>query len=801
MAAPDRWPARVHPRIRPVVAGVLALLAGAAWGQTAESSALPPPSLSEPLQLQATPLLSEQVPPNPNPPAFVSGDRYSGRTGLEATLEGAAELRRPGMTLHSDQLVYDQSTDIATVSGGVRLNAKGDRYSATQGQLQVDAFEGFLLQPSYDFLQTQAYGNADRMEFLDRDRTLVYAGSYTTCRREEGDWRPDWILVADRIDIDREADEGRAEGAVLHFKGVPVLASPNFSFPISARRKSGWLPPTVGLDNKSGLNLSVPHYWNIAPNRDATFTPAVMVRRGVEMGGEFRYLENNYRGRVEGYYMPSDRLRDRDRWSYFVRHDGTLPTGVDSIGALGLHLNLNRVSDDNYWSDFSHKGLSSSDRLLANDASLDWARGDFALTARTLKWQTLQDVTSPIVPPYDRLPQIVGRWGREHDRGFDYSIETDYTRFRGDRMLTLQPNAERAYMLAQVARPFTRPWGFFVPRLQMHATTYSFDDALSNGHRSANRALPTGSLDGGLIFERAASYFGRGFTQTLEPRLMYVYTPYREQNHLPNYDSGLYDFNFATIWSTNLFAGNDRIVDNNLITGGLTTRLLDPETGAEAVRLGIAQRYRFSDQSVVLPGDTPTGQGWSDIMLGASINWDPRWSFDSVVQYNPDTDRSARHTLHMRYSPGPYRTVSAAYRYQRDVDSESIDIGWQWPLSHLWSGRKELGTTRARGSGGRCNGTGWYSVGRLNYSMSDNRMADAIIGFEYDAGCWIGRMVYEQEQHSLSSSSTKRVMFQIELRGLSRVGSNPLSTLRDSIPRYQNLPPDLPAPSRFTTYD
>jgi LPS-assembly protein len=784
-AAPGRWPLRV----RPVVAGVLALLSSAGWAQTAE-----------PLPLQATPVLSEQVPPNPNPPVFGLGEQISGRASLETTLQGQAELRKPGLTLHSDQIIYDQTTDVAHVKGDVRVNSQGDRYTAPQGQLQVDAFEGYLLQPTYDFLANQAYGDAQRVDFLDRNRALIYQGNYTTCRREDGDGRPDWILTADRIDLDRETDEGRAEGAVLRFKGVPVLAGPNLTFPISERRMSGWLPPTIGLDSKSGLNLSVPYYWNIAPNRDATFTPAVMVRRGAEMGGEFRYLENTYRGRVDAYYMPSDRLRDRDRWSYFVRHDGTIPTGVDSLGDLGLHLNLNRVSDDNYWTDFSHrdKSLSSTERLLANEGSLNWSRGDFSLTGHVSKWQTLQDVTAPIVPPYDRLPQISGRWGRQNDRGFDYSIETDFSRFRGDKALTLQPDADRTYMLAQVSRPFTRPWGFFTPKVQMHATTYNFDDALSTGAHYANRTLPTGSLDSGLFFERKANFFGRDFTQTLEPRLMYAYTPYRDQSALPNYDSGLYDFNFATVWATNLFAGNDRIVDNNLVTGGVTTRLLDPETGAEAVRLGIAQRYRFAEQRVVLPGGTPNGKGWSDIMLGASLNWDPHWGLDSVVQYNPDTGRSAQHSLNLRYSPGAYRTVSAAYRYQRDVNSESIDVGWQWPLTPLWSNRNELGTTRS--AGGSCAGTGWYSVGRVNYSMKDARMADAIVGFEYDAGCWVGRMVFEQEQHSLTSS-TKRVMLQIELRGLSRVGSSPLRTLRNAIPKYQNLPPDLPATSRFTTYE
>jgi LPS-assembly protein len=348
--------------------------------------------------------------------------------------------------------------------------------------------------------------------------------------------------------------------------------------------------------------------------------------------------------------------------------------------------------------------------------------------------------------------------------------------------LTRQPNADRGLLRAQLARPFTRPWGFFTPKVQLHATTYRFDR----------------DLDGGLVFERDARYFGRAFRQTLEPRLMYVYTPYRSQNHLPNYDTGLYDFNFATIWAENSFVGADRVMDNNLITGGLTTRLLDPESGAEMVRLAVAQRYRFSGQRVILPGGAPTSPGWSDIMLGASINWDPRWAFDTVVQYNPDTRRSMRTTIHARYSPGPYRTVGVAYRNQRDLKNESIDLGWQWPLGDLMGGHKEPSAKRQ--GGGSCSGA-WYSMGRLNYSLSDRKIVDAVIGLEYDAGCWIGRIALEQLHSSITSAATRRIMFQLEFVGLSRLGSSLMTTLRNNIPRYQNLREPVPPPSRFSAYD
>ena len=587
---------------------------------------------------------------------------------------------------------------------------------------------------------------------------------------------------------------GLAEGGVLTFKQVPILAVPAISFPLSDKRKSGLLPPTVGLDNVNGVEITQPYYWNIAPNRDATIYPTVMSKRGVELGGQFRYMENNYQGQTRLDYMPNDKLRDRDRWGFYALHNGTVDTGIAAIGNVGLSLNLNRVSDDNYWRDFSRAMPGLTQRLLPNDVNVGWGKGNFSAGLRTLKWQTLQDVTTPITPPYDRLPQVFGKYSRFDVNGLDFSVEADYTKFRADRALTAQPNAERSYTMAQVSHPWAAPGWFITPRLQMHATNYQFDAALANGQRTASRVLPTASLDTGLVFERSASFFGRSFTQTLEPRAFYVYTPYRDQSLLPNYDSAANDFNFATVFTENAFGGQDRISDSNLLTLGTTTRLLDPDTGAEAARFGIAQRLRFSDQRVTMPGQTPVSERLSDVLLGASINWTPKWSFDSTVQFNPDTQRSIRSVIGGRYNPGNYRLINAAYRTQRGV-SEQIDIGWQWPLNDLWGDRGEdKGAGRGLGPGR------WYSVGRLNYSMQDRKLVDTVVGLEYEADCWIGRIVMERLQSS-TTTSNKRILFQLEFVGFTRLGSSPLQTLKQNIPRYQYLREQTTVPSRFSNYD
>ena len=785
MHDPKTQALRARFAMTPVALVACALLqGGAARAQAGEPELKPSPALRESMPTA----VRDQL------PTYLEGDHVSGRTDLDTVVEGDARLRRGDTIIRADRLEYYQPTDTAKARGNVRINRAGNVYEGPLLELKVDSFEGFFNQPRYRFFRNDAYGQAERVDFIDDKRSVIRNATYTTCQRRPGpSWMPDWILRAANIRIDEEEEVGQASDASLSFMGVPFLPIPQLSFPLSDKRKSGFLPPTIGLDNVNGLEFSLPYYWDIAPNRDLTVTPALMSKRGVDLAGEFRYLEPSYKGSVSVNYMPGDLLRHADRWGYTLKHDGLL---VDTAyGPIGVGLNLNRVSDDNYWRDFSRGSASFTQRLLANDSNLRWASGDFSVNLRQLTWQTLQDPTAPIVPPYDRAPQLVARYNKANlPGGLEAYAEADFTHFVGDPLQTQQPNAQRSYLLARLSRPWQAPGWFVIPKLQVHATQYRFDDPLASGATTASRTLPTFSVDSGLIFERDATFFGRSFRQTLEPRAFYTYTPYRDQSMLPNYDSAPNDFNFATIYTENAYGGNDRIADNNLLTLGATTRLLDPETGAEAARFGVAQRIRFKDQLVTLPGEAPVSERLSDVLFGATINWTPKWTLDSTLQFNPNTGRSISEIVGARYSPSNYRVISAAYRLQRG-QSEQIDVGWQWPVNDLWGDRgQDLGPGRGEGEGR------WYSVGRLNFSLFDRRLVDGIAGFEYDGGCWIGRVVIERLQNG-TSSSTKRVLFQLEFVGFTRLGSNALQSLKQNVPRYQFLREQVTTPSRFSNYE
>ena len=739
-------------------------------------------------------------------PVFVSGQRIDARPDLDLVIEGDATLRKQGLSVRAQRIEYDQSQDTLKAQGQVRIMREGNVFEGPSLKLQADSFQGQFLQPTYSLLKGGGHGEAAEIEFIDAQRATVRNATYTTCSRVPGpSWLPEWVLKAASLQVNEEDNTVQAKDMQLRFKDVPILAAPSLTFPLNSARQSGLLAPLIGIDTVSGIEVSSPYYWNIAPNRDATLTTTVMSKRGVAIDSEFRYLETDSQGQARLNVMPNDTLRQQSRWGLSAQHIGGIETGNSVLGRLGVNVNLNRVSDDNYWRDFPRAGLSLTQRLLPASGSVYWGQGDWTLMTQVLKFQTLQDISSPITPPYDRSPQIVARYNKWDVQGFDVGFTADTTRFEADYSQipggtsAVLRNGQRSYAAAQISHPWLKPWGFVIPKIQLHGTRYQLDTPLATGQSEVNRLLPTFSLDTGLVYERDASFFGRGLRQTLEPRAFFVRTPYKDQSQLPSYDSGATDFNLTTVYSENPYVGQDRIADNNLVTLGVNSRLFDNNTGAELARFGVAQRYRFSDQLVRLPGELPVSSGFSDILLGAGVRWDNRWTFDSTLQFDAQTHRTTRTTLTTRFNPSPYRVFNTAYRLTRD-QSEQIDLGWQWPLRDLAWGAEEAPAGPALAPGQGLGTDRWYSVGRMNFSLKDRKMVDTLLGFEYDAGCWLGRVVYERLQ-STTSTSRSRILFQLEFVGLARVGSSPLKTLRDNIPRYQYLREDLAPTSRFTSYD
>ncbi|QCB47718.1 LPS-assembly protein LptD [Hydrogenophaga sp. PAMC20947] len=736
-------------------------------------------------------------------PTFVRSQSMESKSQTQTVFEGEVELRRHDTVIRADRLEFDQQSQEAKASGNVLINRNGDRFTGPEMQMNVETFKGHFEQPEYQLLKNGGVGDASRIDFVDRNTVVVQDGRYSTCERLPGSqWMPDWLIRASSIELDTAEDVGTAKGGVLEFKGVPILAAPYLTFPLSDKRKSGALPPSMSIDSDSGVQLAAPYYFNIAPNMDATLTPRVMSKRGVDLGGELRYLEPSFSGYVQGAFMPSDQLRDEDRWSYSLQHRQTLVPAFAGGSDIGLRLRLNRVSDDNYWSDFPRSITGLTSRLLGSDATLGWAKGPWSVGTGVYKWQALQVDDATYTPPFDILPVSWVNYRQPNQTilgspDWDVSMQSNFTRFERSALAadsTLSKGGDRTLLMGRLSRRVQASGWYVQPSAQLHGTQYSTIGANGGANVAASRVVPTLSVDSGLTFERSTQFFGTDFTQTLEPRAFLTWTPYRDQSGLPNYDSGSRDLSLATLYAENAFNGSDRISDTRAVTMGASSRLISPDTGAEVARLSLAQRYYLTDQNVTLPDETAVSKGFGDMLLSGRVQWDPRWSLDSTVQFNFEDNRSERLTVGGRYVPGPYKVLSAAYRYDRDETSEYLDLGWQWPLASLLGRAPDPSPGRALGP------NQWYSVGRINYSMLDRKVVDLVAGFEYDAGCWLGRVVLQRLQTS-TTESNESILFQLEFSGFSRVGASSLQSLQTNVPGYRYLREEVNPPSRYPTYD
>ncbi|MEY4765300.1 MAG: hypothetical protein RI907_1973 [Pseudomonadota bacterium] len=809
-----------------------ALAAAGLWTATTLAFAAPP----APVSPASEPVPAARVARDPLP-LFFEADRIEGEAGTTTRATGKVRVIRGDMQMRAQSVTHQATTNTAEAQGQVRILTGGNVFTGPSLKLQLDTEVGEFTEPRFWLTRMNAGGSAQRIEFLGHNRLQAYWTSYSSCtpaNTADGQpGEPAWSLKTSKVWLDLDRSEGRAEDAVVWFKGVPLLAAPKLSFPLDDRRKSGWLPPSIAYDSTSGFEFSDPYYWNIAPNLDMTLAPKYAARRGLSLDTEFRYLQPQDRGTWRVVVLPDDRVRLRTRALGDFGHLGSLSGTGGADSRTDYDLRWRRVSDDDYWKDFRHNLPSLTPRLWDSHARFEhnlnarnWGLGDSQTTAYggVQTWQTLQDLNGSsdaaqqalarITSPYRRTPQLGLRSRNGQDTGVLWASSLEFNRFTNAD--ATQVSGNRLQAQGQMSRPFDVSGMTLTPKVALRSTSYDLDQALDNGRRSATRTIPTFSLDATTQLERPVGWFGRELTQTLEPRVQYVRTAYRDQSGLPLFDTAPRDFNQYAIYNENAFTGGDRVNDANQVTLGLTTRLLDQRSGAEAMRLGVVQRVLLADQRLNPDGDEPVTQRLSDLLVLASTSVVPNWTIDNSTQFSAQSHAVQRSLVSLRYSPGPWRTLNFNYRYTREA-SEQLELGWQWPifgttprgaaptlLSTMLGqnaaptppdtgAQDPLNLSGQRQGGSDCQGT-WYSVGRLSYSARDRRMADALAGVEYDAGCWIGRVVGQRISVG-STQATTRIMFQLELIGLSKIslGSNPLKALKDNIPGYRLLRDDTPA--------
>lgn len=751
-------------RISLAVLCALPLIAGAQQGLKLK----PQPTL-----ILIPPTLKEEV------PTFLEADKLQGHNDKETEAEGDARLRKRGQAIFADRLRYDKPEDEVTAEGNVRIEQGADVTEGTRLRFNLETERGFMENPRYTlhkspdlsgqrqpFRDTDARGTAERMLFEGPKQYRAQRAEYTTC----GPGNDDWYVRAGDLQIDKNRDVGTARDASIVFKGVPIFYSPYLSFSLNQERKSGFLTPSYGSTTQGGAELTVPYYWNIAPNRDATISPRMMTRRGVQLLTEFRYLDPTYQGETRVELLPNDAARNgTERHAFFIKHTQTLPYGWS--GAL----NLQGVSDGTYFADLSTQIAATSQVLLPREGSLSrggiWGGiGTYGFSALVQRWQTLQvDPLAPVTPPYNRVPQLTLTATRQDVLRSDFDFVGEFVGFNHPT----QVNGRRVVAYPSLSVPLQTAYAYLTPKLGLTLTHYSIDPNTAN-FTDQTRTLPIFTADGGVVFERPTTFGGAPFLQTLEPRLYYVYIPLRDQSRIPVFDSGQQDINFATIYSENQFAGWDRINDANQVTLGVTSRFLSTDTGAERLRVGVAQRYYLATQSVTLPGVPVRTSTSSDLLAAISGTVAPHWVAEAGWQYSTHFSQTQKLNVGTRYQPAPGKVLNLTYRETLNSIRQT-DVSSQWPL-----------------------GKGWTGLARWNYSLREQRMLEGLIGAEYNGGCWVLRVVAQRFATTTQQAATT-FFVQLELNGVSRIGSNPLDTLNRNIGGYVRADPRSPQPGEPQT--
>lgn len=749
--------------------------------------------------------LTLENPPEPVGTLHIEGDALEMHLDRMMHATGNVSLQKDAQSVHGDNIDYDIQNDELHVLGNARIDLNGThvtgpeirmRMSESLGEMpkasitldkaatakpgnnsttsnsldaygQSSAFSNLTNQDG-DGLPNKSVssrGDAEMILFEGPDKKHLKNTRYTTC--DVG--VDDWYIKAKDIILDGYTQSAAAKNATIEFKGMPILYTPYLSFSFSGQRESGLLTPTIGSTSKSGFEILAPYYWNISPNMDATLATRYLSKRGVQLQGEFRYLNAHSSGIDSLEYLNNDQQTGDTRYYANLKHKQDLGNGW-STG-----YDLEKVSDNKYFSELSTHITSTSRINLPQGANVAYADEVWQFSGQVQKYQTLDGISYP----YQVLPQLNLTASKDWDI-VTTNLSSQYTYFDRDTSATLAATGSRAVLYPSISVSLLKPYGFFTPKIGVKTTSYRLNnnDFTVNGatvnNNSPTNSVPILSVDSGLYFDRQVNIVKNSYTQTIEPRMYYVYIPYRNQDQLPVFDSALADLNFVTLFNENKFTGNDRINNANQLSLALTTRMIDSDSGDERISATLGQRFYFTDQKVAMPGAISTKRNSSDVISGLTARLSSKWNLDTFLEYSPDTSNITRSNLSAHYSPEAGKVFNFGYRYT-DSLLEQFDLSGQWPLGH-----------------------GWYGVGRWNYSMREHKPIEGLAGVEYDAGCWQARSVI-QRVSTATAKANYALFFQLELSGLASIGSNPLKLLKRDIPGF-TVSNDIPDATRQLNY-
>ncbi len=668
-----------------------------------------------------------------------------------AVLTGHVQAHQDARSVAADSVTYDEKTGKLTVTGAVDFDDPRLRIRSDSGV--YDALGGASFdKANFQIFERNGRGFAQEMSVHPDGKVNLEKVRYTTCPVGN----QDWMLQASSITLDTNQDQGTAHGVVMRFKDVPIFYSPYLAFPLGPERQSGVLFPSFGHSGQSGYQLEVPYYFNLAPNYDLTLTPGYLSERGVQLGGEFRFLTASSKGQIEENFLPNDALAHSDR-AYVHLTDIT-----DLKPGLRLDTDIASVSDSSYFENFGAGTDQTSVTFLERRADLLYYDDAWRVRAQLQNFQTIDTSVDAGDRPYSRVPRVeaVGLWPIL-DSKFEFFLDSEATNF----VREVGPAGVRVALSPEIRWSDRTAGYFFEPAIGYHFLQYDLQNASYGEPSTPTLTLPYARLDTGLIFERDAGSSGQ-FTQTLVPRMVYSYVPYRNQNELPVFDTGTPDFNLVELYRTNRYVGSDRFGDADQVAIGMTTRLINQTTGAQYLSATVGQIRYLTLPEVTLPGETPQSTHGSDIISEVSLTAYKHWTVNLDYQVNPDTAQTDKSEVLIQYRPDPSEVVNLGYRFQQNI-LKQYDGSFAWPIASHWN-----------------------TVGRWVYSLQDHQTIEQLAGIEYKSCCWRIQVLQRRYVINRNGGLDTSIALQLELTGLSSVGKPANAFLSKEISGYSTRDPN-----------
>jgi len=684
-----------------------------------------------------------------NPPTHVTADRLTGYVHGESLLTGNVQAIQGDKQLSAERMRYNSITGNTHALGEVHFSSSNILLQGPSADYNFNTSSGVFNDTQFSLPKRHGRGTAKVLKALDKNHDLLTDMHYTTCPVGEHDW----MLNAPDMELNQATNTGIGHNVTIDFFGVPIFWTPYINFPLNDDRKSGFLAPAFSFSTFTGTDITTPYYLNLAPNYDATLIPRIITKRGIDLGGEFRYLTDSSKGQLDLSYLPHDKLADQER--------GLL--NFSDLTQLGndwrFNTAYNWVSDNLYFQDLGDSLATIATTNQERHAQLGYTTTNLNFSTQIEEWQIVDPTIPPSDYPYKLLPQTLFSWQSDPENsGAQYAFNSELVQFQQDERL----GALRLDLKPTASYTFGNAGYYFTPTTALRITEWNLDQNVPAGSGTElSRVTPIISLDSGLFFQRGVGDSGN-YIQTLEPRLFYLYVPNRNQSQIPIFDTLQPQFSFLQLFTDNRFYGADRQGDANQLSYALTSRLLDASNGSQLLEADIGQIRYFSNRNVQLPGVAPHTNLFSDVVGDITLNLNDNWSASYGQQWNPTTRQTDLASIGIQYQPAFHQVINLAYRFNRLLNMKQTDLSFSWPLS-----------------------THWSMVGRWNYDVQNKLTLESFAGFEYDSCCWAFQVVHRR-YITQTGQADAMIFFQLQFKGLTTIGRHLNDFLQNGILGYSD---------------